>query len=126
MAYKILDVGQCDADNYRISEVLTDHFDVEMARACSHEQAIDLASQTAFDLILINRLYDRDGSEGLKTLKALKSNDLTANIPVMLVSNFPDAQNAALEAGAVPGFGKASLANPSTIELLSQYLKDSD
>ena len=40
----------------------------------------------------------------------------------MLVSNFPDAQAQAVEAGAEPGFGKKSLNAPETIARLSSHL----
>ena len=40
----------------------------------------------------------------------------------MLVSNLEDAQAQAVAAGAQPGFGKAALQKPRTIELLREYL----
>jgi hypothetical protein len=42
----------------------------------------------------------------------------------MLVSNLDHAQQAACDAGALPGFGKASLNDPTTIERLSACLGD--
>ena len=122
MAYRVLDIGQCDADNYRISELLTNNFDVEVMRAHSHEEAIRIVAQSEFNLILINRVFDRDGSEGMRTLQTLKSAENTATIPTMLVSNFPDSQQAAVAAGAVPGFGKRALNDPATVELIGRYL----
>jgi hypothetical protein len=41
----------------------------------------------------------------------------------MLVTNFPEHDRAAVEVGAVPGFGKRDLANPTTAERLRQYLE---
>jgi hypothetical protein len=38
----------------------------------------------------------------------------------MLVSNFPEAQAAALAAGALPGFGKKALGSATTPPLLRQ------
>ncbi len=127
MSRKVLDVGQCNMDHGRISEVLKENFDVEIHRAHSNEEAIKLAKSESFDLILINRLYDIGGSEGMETLTQLKSDDDLAKAPVMVVSNFEDAQNAAVAAGAVPGFGKAALNDPAgtakTVEMLSAFLK---
>lgn len=122
MTKKVLDVGQCNADNYRINEVLTEKFDVELHRAHSHDEAITMASSTSFDLILINRLLDADGSEGMAVLKSLQNTEATQSVPTMIVSNFEDAQTAAVAAGAVPGFGKSQLNNPATFELLGKYL----
>ncbi|MFK7768993.1 MAG: response regulator [Mariniblastus sp.] len=123
---KVLDVGQCNMDHTRISEVLNESFNVEVLRAHSNGEAIEMAKQDSFDLILINRLFDRDGSPGMDTLTQLKSDTNLSEVPVMVVSNFEDAQNAAVAAGAVPGFGKAALNEPAgtsaTVALLSEFL----
>jgi hypothetical protein len=37
---------------------------------------------------------------------------------VLLISNFPEAQAAAVEAGALPGFGKAEMNSPAAQERL--------
>jgi hypothetical protein len=42
---------------------------------------------------------------------------------MMLVSNFPEAQKAALEAGAAPGFGKSSAGSAETAEKLRTALR---
>jgi CheY-like chemotaxis protein len=102
--------------------MLNQNFDVEIQRADSYDQAIQMATATPFDLILINRLLDADGSPGMPILKQLKSDVSTAKIPVMLVSNYTEAQQAAVQAGAIPGFGKATLGQPATIENLRSVL----
>ena len=119
---KLLDVGQCDADHFRISSTLGENFDVEIQRAHSHDEALKLATDTSFDLVLINRLLDADGSPAMDVLSELKATPATAEIPVMVVSNFEDAQKTAVQAGAVQGFGKAALDSNETKELLAQYL----
>jgi len=43
---------------------------------------------------------------------------------VMLVSNYEDAQKEAVAAGALAGFGKASLGRPAMIESLRSVLGD--
>jgi len=55
-------------------------------------------------------------------LKALKSNEGTSSIPVMLVSNYDDAQTEAVAAGAEHGFGKANLDSEATMEKLGKFL----
>ena len=40
----------------------------------------------------------------------------------MLLSNFPEAQEAAVKAGAEPGFGKAEFDRPETVERLARFL----
>ena len=122
MTRKVLDVGQCNADHSSITSTLKKNFDVEIHRAHSHSEAIKLAGDTAFDLILINRLLDADGTPGMDILNALKANASTAEVPVMVVSNYKEAQEKAVEKGAVEGFGKAALNSAETMEILSKYL----
>jgi len=121
---KVLDVGQCNADNSQISGLLQKHFDVQVDRSHSLDQAIESATSTKYDLILINRLLDADGSEGMDVLNSLKNNSASAETPVMIVSNYQEAQDKAVASGAVAGFGKSALNSPETLERLTQYLGD--
>ena len=43
-------------------------------------------------------------------------------VPVMLVSNYEDAQREAVAKGALPGFGKAALGQPHTLARLRAVL----
>ena len=70
---------------------------------------------TRYDLVLVNRVLDEDGSSGLELIRALKHDPALADVPVMLVSNHADAQEAAFDLGASPGFGKASLHSDATL-----------
>ena len=49
---------------------------------------------------------------------------IAADVKMMLVSNYPDAQAAAVEAGALPGFGKRDIGSPRVKELLRQALTE--
>lgn len=118
----VLDVGQCNPDHSSISGLLKQHFDVNVQRVHAHDEAIAMTKELKPALVLINRLYDANGDEGIETLRALKADDATAAIPVMIVSNYADAQEAAITAGAVQGFGKSSLNTPETAALLSEHL----
>ena len=124
MKRKVLDVGQCNADNSRISQLLQKHFDAQVDRSHSLDEAVKAATSTAYDLILINRLLDANGSAGMDVLASLKSNPASTDIPVMIVSNYQEAQDQAVQNGAVAGFGKAALDSTDTLEKLSQYLSD--
>lgn len=119
---KILIVGQCDFDYQRISFVISKMYAAEIHRADLFDDAIQQALEQPYALILINRLLDLDRSEGMEILHELKSNPRTDDIPVMIISNYQDAQDIAVAAGASPGFGKAALDTPRTFELLSNYL----
>ena len=122
MPKQVLDVGQCDLDHGNITSFLKANFDVEISRAHSRTEAIGMATSENFDLILINRLLDKDGSGGMDVVSDLKANDQTEKMPVMIVSNYEEAQTAAVEAGAVPGFGKSALNSDATLEMLKTYL----
>jgi len=101
---------------------LKNQFDVEIHRAHSFDEASKMAADTTYDLVMINRVLDADASPGMAILHALKSQPTTADIPVMIVSNFQDAQDKAIESGAVLGFGKAELDAESTRQKLAKYL----
>ena len=122
MPKKVLDVGQCDLDHSNITSLLKANFEVDVARAHSRSEAISMATVEGFDLVLVNRLFDADGSEGMAVVTDLKTNERTADVPVMIVSNYEEAQIAAVEAGAVRGFGKSVLGSDATLDLLKSYL----
>lgn len=98
------------------------HFDVEVVSADDERETLRRVAEERFDLVLINRKLDYDYSDGIEILRKLKADPATAAVPVMLVTNFPEHGQAAVEAGAVPGFGKRDLANPSTSERLRPFL----
>ena len=120
---RVLDVGQCDLDHGNITRLLKSEFDATVDRARDTAQVSHLLDFYAYDLVLVNRLFDADGSAGQELIDQLKSGEQATTTPVMLVSNFEDAQAAAQQSGAEPGFGKANLESPETIDLLGAYLK---
>jgi CheY-like chemotaxis protein len=85
-------------------------------------QALARLRGESFDLVLVNRILDADGSSGVDFIRQLKDDDQLAEVPVMLVSNYVDAQEEAEQAGAVRGFGKAALGQPPMIERLRLIL----
>ena len=119
---KVLDVGQCDLDNSLISDMLKKRFDVTVDRAHSSVEAIAAIQNQDYDLVLINRILDADGTPGIAVLRAIKNDTAIADKQVMLVSNYAEAQQEAVAAGAENGFGKSELNSAATIELLTPYL----
>ena len=122
MTRRVLDVGQCNPDHAAISRLLNEHFDVEIVRAHVESDTIAALQSGDFDVVLINRKLDRDYSEGLNILQLIKSDSAMSNVPVMLVSNYPESQESAVAAGAVYGFGKAELGNPDVVKRLAAIL----
>lgn len=118
----VLDIGQCVPDHQAIRRLIESNASAQVMQAAGLEDASRLAQEYPFDLFLINRILDADGGSGMDVLSALKSNPSTQHIPVMLVSNYHDAQIAAIEKGALPGFGKSALEAPATLAAIQAAL----
>ena len=73
--------------------------------------------------VLVNRKLDADGSDGMAIVKAIQADAALSSIPVILVSNYADAQSAAVAAGALPGFGKSDIGSEEAIAKLAAVLK---
>lgn len=122
MTQTVLDVGNCDADHGMLQRMLDTHYDVHLLWAHTLQDALDAVAKNKIDLVLVNRKLDVDYSEGTEVIKALKAKEETREIPVMLVTNFPEHQELAVSLGAEPGFGKLQYKLPATHERLSRFL----
>ncbi len=119
---RVLDVGQCAADHYSLRRLIEGSFDAELVPAHDARVALEALRGGGFDLVLVNRLFDADGSDGLELIRAFQADEALRATPVMLVTNYPEYQEQAVAAGAVPGFGKAALHQPETRERLARIL----
>jgi CheY-like chemotaxis protein len=119
---KVLSIGQCRPDSAAIQHYLQSTFGSEVITADTADAALRLLQDQRFDLVLINRILDADYSSGMDILKSIRLNEAWDTLPVMLVSNYPEWQQAAIAAGALPGFGKAELNRAETREKLSAVL----
>ena len=74
------------------------------------------------DLILFNRQLDWgfETDEGVEMIKRLRTTN--PSLKAMLISNYPEAQQAARQAGAVEGFGKREIGSPRVSELIRSAL----
>ncbi len=118
----VLDVGNCDPDHGMIRAMLIEHFDVQVDRVMFVGEALERMQRSDYALVLFNRLVFADGSGGLELVRRAKQDASLARIPVMMVSNYDDAQAASVAAGAEPGFGKMAIGSPQTLRLLARYL----
>jgi CheY-like chemotaxis protein len=121
-AKRVLSVGQCFADYGSIARTLQHHFAAEVVGADDAGEALDRLRRETFALVLVNRRLDADGSSGLEVIQQIKADETLRQTPVMLVSNYEDAQKEAVEAGALPGFGKGSLGQPHMLARLRPLL----
>jgi len=122
MTKHILNVGQCDLDHGAIRRLVEREFDAGVARADRLDDALALLRSDRFDLVLVNRKLDADDSDGIDVVRAIHADAALAGVPVMLVTNYPEHQAAAVAAGAAPGFGKAELEAAATREKLARFL----
>lgn len=119
---RVLSVGQCFADHGSITRTLAQHFKAQVVPADSAQEALALLRRGGIDLVLVNRVLDADQTYGLEIIKEMKADAELAKTPVMLVSNYEDAQRDAIAAGALPGFGKASLGQPQMLGRVREAL----
>jgi len=122
MTKRVLDVGQCARDHATISAFLRRHFACEVAQAHHAEDALEQLKSGHFDLVLVNRKLDVDYSDGIDVIRKMKADQATASVPVMLITNYPEHQEAAVAVGAIRGFGKLEFDKPETLERLATAL----
>lgn len=123
MPKRVLDVGNCGPDHHTLSQYLTSHFDVEIVQADGPRDALEHLKQGEFDLVLVNRKLDQDYSDGIEVIRLIKGDPALATIPAMLLTNYPEHQDAAVEIGAVRGFGKLEYHLPETKAKLAAVLE---
>lgn len=118
----VLSVGQCRPDSAAIGHYLRSNFGAEVVTADTAAAALQLLAERSFQLVLLNRILDADGSEGMQILQEIRRQERWQELPVMLVSNYAEWQQKAVAAGALPGFGKAELNRPETRQRVAEAL----
>jgi hypothetical protein len=116
----VLSVGQCGFDDSRISHLLREVCGAAVDRAYTAADAQRMMGEKQYALVLVNRVFDSDGDSGVDFIRGAKAGGHAT--PMMLVSDYADAQQAAVDAGAAPGFGKGQLGSPGVAELLRAVL----
>jgi CheY-like chemotaxis protein len=122
MAYQVLEVGNCSFDHTKLRRLIESNFDARISRAHLQTEAIELLRGGRFELVLVNRIIDRDDSEGLDLIAKIKADPHLRATPVMLISDFEHYQQQAVAAGAEPGFGKSALDAQETRQQLARFL----
>ena len=122
MTKTVVDCGNCGPDFHSIRQFVTSNFDAVVVQSHNAEETLKLLRQRDVALVTVNRKLDRDYSDGMEVVNAIKADEEVGQGPVMLVTNYEEHQQAAMEAGCVRGFGKLALRDPRTVELLQPYL----
>lgn len=121
-APRVLDVGNCGHDHGQITNMLQRNFGAITAVADTAAETFERLSREQFDLVLVNRKLDHDYSDGIEIIKRIKQDPQLAHVPVMLITNYAEHQDAAVAEGALPGFGKQELSSPRTRERIAAVL----
>ncbi|MEM6330214.1 MAG: response regulator [Planctomycetota bacterium] len=119
---RILDVGNCGPDHAAITQFFSAHYECEVAQADRADDALEKLKAKPFDLVVVNRKLDIDYTDGMDVIARLKADEQTAGVPVMLITNYAEHQDAAVAAGAVRGFGKLEYDQPETLERVRAVL----
>ncbi len=119
MPSRILSIGQCGYDDSRLADLVR-QAGATLECAATGDDALRRMLKEKFDLILVNRVFDADGASGIALIEEFKRKGVQT--PMMLVSNYAEAQADAVNKGAVQGFGKSDLGRPMTLELVRKVL----
>ncbi|MFK7778965.1 MAG: hypothetical protein QM501_12735 [Gimesia sp.] len=122
MSKRVLSVGQCVPDSNSLVRFLTSHFDVDIELSDVEIDTIKKIENQSYDLVLINRKLDADYSDGIELIQKIKSLTDVKPCTMMLISNYPEYQDEAVQAGAEYGIGKNEYQNPESVERLKPYL----
>jgi CheY-like chemotaxis protein len=122
MTKTVVDCGNCGPDFHSIRQFVTSHFDAVVVQTHGAEDTLKVLRERDVALVLVNRKLDRDYSDGIEVVREIKTDQQIGETPVMLVTNYEEHQQAAMEAGCVRGFGKLSMGDPKTAELLQPFL----
>jgi DNA-binding NarL/FixJ family response regulator len=122
MPKKVALVGHCGPDSSYLRMIVAKAGRDIRVLAADDENELKQLLAHGVDLLLLNRQLDYgfDETEGVALIRRLHARH--ANVKLMLVSNYPDAQAAAVKAGALPGFGKREMSSPRVPELIRQAL----
>lgn len=122
MSKTLLDCGNCGPDFNAIRQMVSSNFGAEVVQSDGIEDTLEILRSRPIDLVMVNRKLDRDYSDGLEVVRAIKADPEVAEVPVMLVTNYEEHQLAAIEAGCVRGFGKLAINDPATRKAIEPYL----
>ena len=115
-------IGHCRADQWGLKAALGSMFPGAEFVAIGKSANVQ-AEATSADLCLVNRALDgrfkeADGIELIRNMFAAEK----PTSAILLISNYPDAQERAVQAGAHPGFGKQDLNNDEMRDAISSAL----
>ena len=124
MTKRVLDVGNCVPDHAAVRRLVESNFDAEVSQSHQLRDTLAALRKERFDLVIVNRKLDHDYSDGLEIIRKIKADPELRQVPAIMLSNYPEYQKEAIEAGAEMGFGKQEYGKPATLEQLGKFLGD--
>ena len=123
MSKKIALVGHCGPDASYLMVHIRRAIDGAHVSLVDDAQELDELLNAGVDLVLFNRElhYGFEESMGVDVIKRLS--ETHPQVKTMLISNYAEAHDAAVAAGALRGFGKRELGTPRVAELLQSALE---
>ncbi len=121
---KVVLVGHCGADSSYLRIAVASVGTAVSVVCVEDDEQLEAALENGAELVLVNRIIDWGFAEqeGVALVSRLRRTH--PNLKTMLVSNYADAQQAAVAAGALPGFGKREIGTPKGKEVLRNALAE--
>ncbi|MEM6552692.1 MAG: hypothetical protein AAF750_11270 [Planctomycetota bacterium] len=120
-APRIALVGHCGFDSGSLTRLVQSTFPDATVTAVNQQDQLAPPADNApsFDLLLVNRVLDGrfDAANGIDLIRTV-----SPHTPALLISNFPESQADAEDAGGQPGFGKSDLNKPLAADRLRDAL----
>lgn len=123
MSKKVALVGHCGPDASYLRSAVSGSVRGATIVMIDEAARLEKALGDGLDLVLMNRQLDWgfETEEGVELIRQLRTKH--PNVKTMLVSNYPEAQQEAVAAGALPGFGKREIGTSRVVELLKSALE---
>ena len=124
MSKKVALVGHCGPDSSFLRMAINKALPGAQIVAADDDNELKAVLDGGADLVLFNRQLDYgfDDPQGVSVIRKLGR--FYPKTKMMLVSNYADAQAAAIQAGALPGFGKREIGGPRVTQLLRDAVAD--
>jgi DNA-binding response OmpR family regulator len=86
------------------------------------DQELETAIDGGIDLLMLNRKLDYgfEATDGIDLLRRIRSR--RPGQKIMMISNYPEAQESARTEGALPGFGKREIGSAKVRQLITAAL----
>lgn len=117
-------VGHCRPDSSHLTMAVGAAVPTAKVIRVTDDSGVQALLKEGVDLLLVNRKMEPGYADdiGIDYIRRLRASH--PDVKMMLISNYPDAIEASVQEGAIPGFGKNELLTPATKQKLQAALTD--